>query len=250
MELVIPLLIGYILSGLEKPKKIIFAFIAIILTASLFLSLSRVGILCFLGSIIFMLTLLRLRKVLKSKAKFIYLLVAISFILLLVMGIDPLLDRFRILFRGDIFGRENRPDIWRNTLQIIRDFPLSGVGLGTFRNIYPLYKTLTVQVPVFYAHSDFLQLISETGLIGAGLAVWFLVIFFRDIYLVWLARHNPFVKGIALGGLAGILAILLHSFFDFNLQIPANAFLLTVIIALTYKSVSLKFNEDEPIRKI
>jgi O-antigen ligase len=248
MELAVPLVIGYILSGLEKPQKIIFAFIAVILTVSLFLSLSRAGTLCFLGSIIFMISAFRLRRSLRGKVTLIYALIIISFILLLVMGIDPFLERFGVIFKEDIFGRESRLHIWRDTLKIIRDFPVLGTGLGTFRNIYPMYKTLAVQARVFYAHSDFLQLISEVGFIGLGLAAWFLITFFKEVYFAWISRHNPFAKGIVLGGLTGALAILLHSFFDFSLQIPANALFFTVTSAMVYKCIFIKFKEDEPVQ--
>lgn len=247
MELVIPLAIGYILSGLEKPQKILFAFLAIILILSLFLSLSRAGILCFLGSMIFMILAFRLRRSLRGKVTFIYTLIIISFILLLVLGIDPLLERFGVLFKEELFSRESRLHLWGDTLKIVCNFPLLGTGLGTFRNIYPFYKTLTVQAEVFYAHSDFLQLISEVGLVGLAVAVWFLIVFFKGVYLAWLSRHNPFAKGIVLGGLTGILAILLHSFFDFNLQIPANTLLFSIITALIYKCMLVKFDGNENI---
>jgi O-antigen ligase len=131
---------------------------------------------------------------------------------------------------------------------MIKDFVLFGTGLGTFRYIYPVYRTLTVQAPIFYAHSDFLQLISETGLLGLGLAFWLLFLFYKEVFSAWLTRHDPFVKGITIAGLSAMLAILLHSFFDFGLQIPANALFFTVTSAMVYKCIFIKFKEDEPVQ--
>lgn len=245
MEMVIPLCIGYALSVMEKPQKIIFSMTAVIMVTALFLSLSRAGALCFLSSMIFMILMLRLGKGLKNKVTFVYMLIIVSFLLLPVMGIGPLLERFGILFKEEALSPDSRLQIWREVLRIIRDFSLFGTGFGTFRNIFPVYKALPIQVPVLYAHSDFLQLVSEIGLAGLAAAAWFLTAFFKSVYPAWLGRHNPFAKGIVLGGLTGILAILLHSFFDFNLQIPANALLFSVVIALTYKCASVRFNEYE-----
>lgn len=242
--MIIPLAIGFLLTEIARPKKIILGFSAAIMLTALFLSLSRAGILCLLGALIFMFFLLKLRRTLRAKTGAIYILLVIAFILILVMGIEPVLERFSGLFLKEQFSAEGRWIIWKDTLKIISDFPLFGVGIGAFRNIYPMYKTLPAQAIVNYAHSDFLQLTSEGGMAGLVVAIWFLILFFKDIFSNWFMRHHPFTKGVTLGGMTGLLAILLHSFFDFNLQIPANALLFTVVMALTYKSVITNFGED------
>ncbi|MCX5713066.1 MAG: O-antigen ligase family protein [Candidatus Omnitrophica bacterium] len=163
-----------------------------------------------------------------------------ALVLFIILGLEPTLERFAILFKKDLISTEGRWTIWADTLKMITDFPLFGTGLGTFKNIYPMYRTLSVQATVSYAHSDFIQLVSECGLLGLGLSVWFLAMFFKDVFSLWLNRHNIFVKGITLGCLTGCLAILLHSFFDFSLQIPAIAFLFAIILALSYKCVLLR----------
>jgi hypothetical protein len=56
----------------------------------------------------------------------------------------------------------------------------------------------------------------------------------------WSIRHDPEVRGIVLGGLTSILAIGVHSIMDFNLQIPANALLLAVILGLTSVVVHMR----------
>ena len=147
--------------------------------------------------------------------------------------------------RSESITVETRWFIWKDTLKIISDFPFFGSGLGTFRNIYPMYKSVASQAVFSQAHSDVLQLVSETGFFGSGIAFLFLCLFFKDIFPVWFSRHHPFFKGIALGGICAIISILAHSFFDFNLQIPANALLFTVVMAVTYKCVFLKDRAHE-----
>jgi O-antigen ligase len=73
------------------------------------------------------------------------------------------------------------------------------------------------------AHNDFLQVLAETGITGFGIMLWFLVITARNALRKsanWTSNLNGAVSVAALLGISGILV---HSLFDFNMQIPANA---------------------------
>ncbi len=240
------LAIGYLLTDLDQQKRIIFSFMSVVMILGLFLSLSRAGLLCFLFSLGLMFYLLRLRKTIRKKSLLILGLLMFTFLFMLIAGIEPFLERVSTLFQNEAINSEGRWLIWKDTLRIIRDFPVFGAGLGTFRSIYPMYKTITVQVAIGQAHSDFLQLIAETGFLGLGLTLAFLFIFFKKVFTIWLFRHHPFVKGVVLGGICAIFSLLLHSCFDFNLQIPSNALLLTFTIAITYKCIFIEDKNEAP----
>jgi len=240
MEMTSFLAVGYLLTGLDKRKRIIFSFVAIVMILGLFLSLSRGGLLCFLFSLGIMFYLLRLRKAIRRKSLLIAGIIAFTFLFMIIVGAEPFLERVSTIFKKETVSADARWNIWKDTLRIIPDFPLFGAGFGTFRNIYPMYKTFIVQASVLQAHNDFLQLISETGFLGLALAFWFLYSFFKNVFVAWQSQHHPFIKGIVLGGGCGVLSLLLHSFFDFNLQIPANALLLVVLMAVVWKSANIK----------
>lgn len=53
-------------------------------------------------------------------------------------------------------------------------------------------------------------------------------------------RHDPLAKGIAFAASMGIIALMIHSTVDFNLQMPANALLFIVILALAWISGTLR----------
>ncbi len=249
LEMVIFMTIGLLLTELDRQKRVIFSFIAITMIFTLFLSLSRAGLLSFFISLLVMFCLLRLRKAIRKKTVLIAVLVIFAFLFMFISGADPFLTRISTLFNKEAISIESRWVIWKDMLKIIYDFPIFGSGLGTFKSIYPMYKTLTGQVVISQAHNDLLQLISETGLLGMGLTLWFFWLFFKNIFEVWLFRHHPFAKGITLGGACAIFSILLHSFFDFNLQIPANSFLFMVIMAVTYGSVFVEYKNENEIAK-
>ncbi len=76
-------------------------------------------------------------------------------------------------------------------------------------------------------HNDYLEVLAETGFIGFGLlAVFFFVAgkrIFRGLRK-FSSKYVPLIAAI----LAGLGGMALHSWLDFSLQIPANAFLFTV----------------------
>jgi O-antigen ligase len=87
-------------------------------------------------------------------------------------------------------------------------------------------------VRVNQAHNDYLQLLVETGLAGFSIAVWFLVLVFRQA-AGKLKNWTETASGApTVAALLGCIGILVHSFLDFNLQIPANAALFYVLCAI------------------
>jgi O-antigen ligase len=121
--------------------------------------------------------------------------------------------------------------IWGNTVQILKDFPLFGSGLGTFAQIFPMYRTFHFRGLVTHAENDFLQLASEVGLVGFGLlAILFLFLFFKRGLRIR-SETSP-QRYIGIGALTGILALMLYSLVEKNLQVPANALLYTFLWGL------------------
>jgi O-antigen ligase len=129
--------------------------------------------------------------------------------------------------------------IWANTFQILKDFPLFGSGLGTFSQIFPMYRSFHIQGHVTHAENDYLQLASEVGFIGIGLLlILFIFLFFKIVSGIRsLSPWEP-QRFIGIGGLVGILALMFHSLVERNIQVPANAFLFTFILALVLHPIS------------
>src|SRR5438445_1750524 len=137
------------------------------------------------------------------------------------IGSDPVMSRFDTLGQEYNFNGQNRISIWRDTLGLIRHHPLLGTGLGSFSTVYPSVQTVFLHLLVEHAHCDYLEVASELGLPGA-------ILVFGSIFWV-LARtggqykkaEESFDKAVPLGCIGGVAAILVHSFADFNLYIPA-----------------------------
>jgi O-antigen ligase len=145
------------------------------------------------------------------------------------IGFDSVISRFFDV--TDDFGI--RWEMWGNTLQIVRDFPLFGSGLGTFEYVFPPYRSIHLEGIASHAENDFLQLVSEVGLIGAGvLLVPFLFLLRRAFAGIRNLSFEDPKRYIAIGGMVGILGLMFHSIVERNIQVPANAFLFTFLLAI------------------
>jgi O-antigen ligase len=117
------------------------------------------------------------------------------------------------------------------TLDVIKAHPLLGSGLGSFSVIYTRYDTRNGILRLEQAHNDYLQTLSDAGILGAVLGIAFIIILFRRGF----ARretHDKFRRSVTTGALAGCFAVLIHSFFDFTLHTTANALLFLIICAV------------------
>jgi len=147
----------------------------------------------------------------------------------LYIGIGATIERFAL----DKLLQEGRPLYWSNMTAVIKDFPLFGTGLGTFASVYPAYEEVGLDGFLVHAHNDYLEYFSEIGVVGGILLLGGILFMAANSFLFWRGRRNPEVKGLAMGGLISVALMLIHSFSDFNLHIPANMVLFSVVLSLT-----------------
>src|SRR5947209_5691790 len=124
-----------------------------------------------------------------------------------------------------------RTHFWAVTLDVIKAYPIVGSGLGSLGVVYTRYDSHNGLLRLEQAHNDYLQTLSDGGIIGGTLGLAFVVILFRQGF----ARRetdDKFRRGVATGALAGCFAVLIHSFFDFTLHTTANTLLFLVLVAL------------------
>ena len=150
----------------------------------------------------------------------------------LMMDFTPIIDRFLRVSSGD-----SRFDFWRDSLAIIKDHPL-GIGLGNFELVFPVYNVSTASdLTVDHAHNDYLQLLVEAGIPGfLAIFTGFILFMGRSFSKVKRLsyRLDPLRFFLGIGALSGLVSIAFHSFFDFNLQIPANCVYFVTLITLVY----------------
>ena len=141
---------------------------------------------------------------------------------------------------GDLFSRQ---EIWKDTWKMVREHPLAGIGLGAYNSVFPNYARHDGMYKVDYAHNDYLQALSDGGIVAGVLALCFIVLLGRAVWQATRAE-DPLAAGLALGGGGGLFALLVHSAFDFNLQIPSNA-LLFVFLSAIVSRIAATVNEHK-----
>jgi O-antigen ligase len=150
--------------------------------------------------------------------------------LALTIGIGSTIRRFAL----DDLLHEDRPQYWANTVEIIRDFPLFGTGLGTFASAYGAYeKSSSNELQLVHAHNDYLEYVAELGLVGGVLLIGSVLYLAVSAFLGWRGRRNAQARALGLGGIVSLSGMGLHAVTDFNLHIPANMVLFTVVLGLT-----------------
>ncbi len=201
---------------------------------TIFLSGSRGGMLALMVEIGVMIGVLTLQK--RGARSGIVL--AAFFVILL--GVIAWIGGGEIASRLATIGTEARHEleggvrlgIDRDGLRMFTHHPFLGWGLGTFPVVYPEFRSFSTTLFVNEAHNDYVQLLVEMGAVGFGLMLWFLVQFYRNAarkLRTWEISANG---ALALAAVLGCTGILVHSFLDFNLQIPANASLFYTLAVL------------------
>ncbi len=125
-----------------------------------------------------------------------------------------------------------RVQLFYDSLKIHHDYPWTGTGPATFLYIHPRYQDPHYDTLAVFNHNDYLNVLTDYGMIGLLLALSFVI-----TAAAKLARppnpeapwHDRIMQASAA---AAMLALILHSFVDFNLHIPANALLFFTIIGL------------------
>jgi Flp pilus assembly protein TadD len=132
--------------------------------------------------------------------------------------------------------KDGRGALWMDSLKMLRDFPLFGVGLGSWPEIFPRYQRPPFSEASFAREpeNDYVQFLSETGIIGAVLAGWVLLSLAGALWHRSGAVPQDYLP--LFGALiAGAAATAFHEFFDLCLHVPANALLLTVMLAMALR---------------
>jgi O-antigen ligase len=216
------------LSSLDG-KAILIAFGIILMILGLVFSASRMGVVSLLLSFSLISILFRESQKKQKFSKTTIWVFALAILWALWIGLDAVISRFFTSSES----LKDRWMIWVNTFQIFKDFPVLGSGLGTFIHIFPMYRSFHIRGLHTHAENDFLQLLSEVGLIGIGLLLLlFVFLFFRAVLANRSFHSGDSQKYIGIGGLVGILALMLHSLVERNIQVPSNAFLYTFVFAL------------------
>ncbi len=253
VELILPLPLAYLLfARINFEQRLLWLIGVILMAVALILSGSRGGVLA-LGVELLAMMLIAvwtqrqgLNAELNLAGNRLIAGGALAAVLLLVLwiGYEPLSQRFSLLRQGSSeYSLVTRTEYWRGAWKMIQAHPVAGVGLGAFPTAYPAYGRSSVKNErLEHTHNDYLQLLTDAGLIGGLIGIWFLAELVRlaGRQFRQLKQMRTQERALILGGYVAVLGIAVHSFLDFNLQIAANALLFLFVLAMTVSPISPK----------
>src|SRR4030042_2088784 len=186
-------------------KTLLIGFRGIVMILGFLFSASRMGIASLLLSFTLIIFLFGSPQKEQRFSKSSILILGLAILWAAWIGLDTVISRF--FTSSEDF--KMRWKVWVDTFQIVKDFPLFGSGLGTFLQVFPIYRSFHIRGLVTHSENDFLQLLSEVGILGTGLLV---ILFFFLLFKVFsgiraLSYRDP-GRYITIGGLVGILALM------------------------------------------
>jgi O-antigen ligase len=223
---------------LNENKSIIFYFTAaVLLGVGIILTGSRGGIsTMILSIIIFALFSAYLKFPVDAQRKLKIIFIIIICIVVFI-GVQNTAERF---LRTQV-EKELRFSVrWPGTITMVSDFPFFGTGFGTYRYSYYLYDNEGGTRWTTHAHNDYLETLSDGGIVGGVLFLALIGTIVISIFKMWRKRRHPGVKMLGLGIIVSFFAVIFHSIFDFSLRIPSNMFVLVLLLALGIKIVNHK----------
>ncbi|MBA7512458.1 hypothetical protein ES705_04463 [subsurface metagenome] len=137
---------------------------------------------------------------------------------------------------------KRRITIWKFTGLMIKDHPLLGSGIGTFK-----YNSLNYQAQFFdqgenrrlypygiadKVHNEYLQLGAEIGILGLGIFLWFIITYFKYGLRILKKSKDKYKQGTLIGLMGGVMAVLIDAIFGFPLHLPATLILFWLFIGL------------------
>jgi O-antigen ligase len=237
VELLLPLAIYRALRS--KERGFLYAGMAAVLYASVIAAASRAGMILSTAGIVLVVVLVCHRGLVAGRQAGVVLgrVAALLVLFTVIVGWQAVWNR---LMTPDPMAFRQEFDI--SSLQMIKDHPWLGVGMGAWPTAYPKYAIFDSGAFVNQAHCDWLQWTAEGGIVF-GLSL--LALFVWSLRLAWKT----------IWGL-GIISVFLHACVDYPFSRPALGSFFVVMLALlaafqakTSKSVapesaSLRRNEE------
>lgn len=246
MEMISGLALGLLFGGgVKRDKRPILIIAAVLSAVALVFTGSRGGVLSFAGVALFAIAATRIfadksnpesnavgrsgkLTILAGGAAFLLVVVGIA----LYLGAENSMLRGLGLSGGDADITSGRAHFWQVALNIFLENPIIGAGLDAFGVAFTQFDTQNGLYRVEQAHNDYLQMLADGGIMGFLIVAAFVVLLFRGAMRAIAERRDNFSRSAAIGAMAGCFGILIHSFFDFPLRTPANAFFFLLLAAV------------------
>ena len=241
LEMVLPLALAYTLTGRARPlTKVLLGYAALVILAGIGVTGSRGGWAATGFALLVFFSLLATHRSYRLSAM-LMLVVLVGAGYFFARQSQFFQRRAESSFADGRLELNVRYELWDATARMWQDHRWWGVGPGHFDYRFPAYRPASVQLRPDRAHNEYLNLLADWGVAGAVLIGGVLAVLGLGVIKTWRHvrrserefksnRSNKFA--LLVGAVVGLIAVLVHSGSDFNLQVPANAILAVTLAAL------------------
>ncbi|MEA4961870.1 O-antigen ligase family protein [Lutispora sp.] len=236
LEHILPVAITLVFVYRKWLNKIIMGLIAGVMFVCLVLTFSRGGYLGFVSAAMLF--------VLLKMAKFIPLFIAGG------IAAIPLLPNVvlqRINTIGNVQDTSNayRTYIWEGTINMIKDFWITGVGYGywAFKNTFLEYGIKGSRA--WHSHNMYLEIMAEMGIFGMLTFIWVVLSIFISTIKFAKKTKDRYFSYVSVGLLGGFLSIMVHGIAEHILYMPKSVILFWMFAAFISAARNLGANLQE-----
>ncbi len=242
LEMLLPLALAYTLTGrMKHVNKVLLGYAALMIFTGITVTISRGGWMATGLTLVVLFFWLMKQRDYRLQGLLIFVgLVSIAAVFLMTARLSKNRAE-RITVAGHI--EDMRFGMWGTAISIWQDNFWLGAGPAHFDYRYRQYRPADkeLQARPERVHNDYLNTLADWGLIGGLLVAGAWLIFYAEVFRSWnfvkrapndLTSKRSNKTSFVMGGSLGLLAILFHSFVDFNMHIPANAILAVTLMAL------------------
>jgi len=201
LAMIFPVVFSYFLLEQTKKNKIIYFFLLSILYITLMICQSRgiwISISLTLIFAIYTIFKFKFYEIFKKNKKWLFLLLVTFLVITVIYSTDNPLNKSAITVPQRAISTFDEQDpsintrllIWKTTLEMIKDRPIVGSGIGTFKMNYLIYQAEFLKNNPYYiqysgkakeAHNEYLQMWAEIGIIGLGVFIGIILMFYSLI---------------------------------------------------------------------
>lgn len=242
LEMLLPLGLACSLTGrIGHVLRVFLGYASLVMLAGIAVSMSRGGWIATAVSLLLFFSLLIRRRQYRLPVLIIFALLATGGAAFYVKNQQSQKRVMKMFSGGTIDDAHFRFWLLEPTLRMWQDHPWLGVGPGHYDYRFPAYRPMEVQGRPGRAHSDYLNTLADWGVVGAAVVTTAWGLLLLGLLKTWkFVRREQSDLGakpgnraaFVLGGSVGLVAILVHSFVDFNMHIPANAILAVSLMAM------------------
>lgn len=253
LAMIFPVVFSYFLLEQSKKNRILYFFLLSILYTTLMICQSRgiwISISLTVISAIYIIIQFKFYEIFKRNKKRLCLLLITFLVITIIYSTDNPLNKSAITVPQRALSTFDEQDpsintrflIWKTTLEMIKDRPIFGSGIGAFKMNYLNYQAEFLKNNPYYikysgkageAHNEYLQVWAEIGIIGLGIFIGIILMFYSLIINYLKKNDNDKEKIIVFGLVLGVTCFLIHCLFTFPLHVPALGITFFAIMGLT-----------------